>query len=444
MNDEIEGNGSSASGFVVDGYEGVTDDFTQLTCVSTSPTHVLTRAKRHGRWYALKSLAPDVADQTVYQEMLRKESEITMRLQHPGVVQAVNIEDVQPLGRCIVMEWVDGTDLEHWLAKSPSRAERHKAFEQLLDAVAYLHDMGIVHRDLKPANVMITAVGHNVKIIDFSLADTGSHAEFKQPAGTTGYISPEQAQTAVPDVRNDIYSLGVIIEQMDLGRRYAHAASKCQFPANRRYQSVSELKLALRHPLLTVVLWALAGVIAAVAIIMFIVMVIPSHPSAPVKSTVDPQDTIAISPVSVQPETVTPMDNTQALDDALPDDGTLPKVTKKPNVPPVDSFKYEPMLGLPRVGGHYGDALSTGGDELAFALYKYQTQHRQDTLTDVKYLILDYDDMKRYGHEVIDKYLNSIHDQFNDRELYDMRQVLVVKCDGYVDWIEELVKSRNQ
>ena len=96
-----------------------------------------------------------------------------------------------------------------------------------------------------------------------------------------------------------------------------------------------------------------------------------------------------------------------------------------------------------RGGGHYGEALSTGGDELAFALHGYVTQHRQDTLTDVKYLILDYDDMKRYGHEVIDKYLSSIHDQFTDRDLDDMRSVLLKRCDGYVNGIEELVRSRN-
>lgn len=442
MSERLDDKGSSASGFVVDGYEGVTDGFTQLTCVSTSPTHVITRAKRHGRWYALKSLAPDVADQTVYQEMLRKEFEITMRLQHSGIVQAVNIEDVQSLGRCIVMEWVDGTDLRHWLAKSPSQAERRKAVDQLLDAVAYLHDMGIVHRDLKPTNVMITTVGHNVKVIDFSLADTGSHAEFKQPAGTTGYMSPEQAQTAVPDVRNDIYSVGVILEQMDLGRRYARISSKCQLPASERYQSIDGLKSALRHPR-PLLLWALAVVMAVVAIIILSVLVSRNHFSAPVETPIRTQDTIT-PPVNVQSETATALDSSPNLVNPDGNDLILHKIARKKSIIPVDSIKSLPVQEQPRVGGHYGDALSTGGDELAFALQKYIAQHRQDTLTDVKYLILDYGDMKKYGHDVIDKYLNSIHDQFNDRDLDDMRRVLVSRCDGYVDWIVELVKSRNR
>lgn len=247
MSEQIEDQGSSASGFLVDGFEGVSDGFTQLTCVYSSGEHVLTRAQRHGRWYMLKSLVPDVADRTVCQEMLTKEFDIAMRVQHPGIVQTVNIEDVPTLGRCIVMEWIDGMNLRQWLEKTPSRAERHRALSQLLDAVAYLHDLGIVHRDLKPSNILITAVGHNVKIIDFSLADTATHAVLKQPAGSSGYISPEQANRSTPDVRNDIYSLGMIMRQMDLGRRYQRVAEKCQLPAEKRYQSIQELKAALNR-----------------------------------------------------------------------------------------------------------------------------------------------------------------------------------------------------
>ena len=149
--------------------------------------------------------------------MLNKEFDIAMRLQHPGIVQTVNIEDVPILGRSIVMEWIDGMTLSQWLERNPARRERLKVLDQLLGAVAYLHDLGIVHRDLKPSNILVTAVGHHVKLIDFSLADTGTHAILKHPGGTAGYISPEQSTTAVPDVRNDIYSLGVVIQNMDLG-----------------------------------------------------------------------------------------------------------------------------------------------------------------------------------------------------------------------------------
>lgn len=68
---------------------------------------------------------------------------------------------------------------------------------------------------LKPSNVMITHNGGYVKLIDFGLADTDSHTILKQPAGTLSYMAPEQAQMAQADVRNDIYSLGVIMQEMN-------------------------------------------------------------------------------------------------------------------------------------------------------------------------------------------------------------------------------------
>ena len=79
----------SISGFVVDGFEGVSAEFTQRETIATRGHNVLTRAKRYGRWHALKSLTPDAQHKTVYQEMLRKEMEILMKLQHSCVEQVM-------------------------------------------------------------------------------------------------------------------------------------------------------------------------------------------------------------------------------------------------------------------------------------------------------------------------------------------------------------------
>ena len=238
---------SSASGYLTDGFEGVSERFTQLTIVSTREHNTLTRGKRYGRWYLLKSLNADVADQSVYQEMLTKEFELTMRAQHPGVVQAVGMEEVPKLGRCIVMEWVEGQNMSQWLDSDTTREERRAVMDQLLDTVGYLHSLGIVHRDLKPSNIMITRNGKQVKLIDFGLADTDAHAVLKQPAGTERYMAPEQASSAVADVRNDIYSLGVIMRQMDLGRVYNRAAARCLRPIVERYQSIASLQNDLQR-----------------------------------------------------------------------------------------------------------------------------------------------------------------------------------------------------
>ena len=238
---------SSVSGYLEDGFEGVSSEFTQLETLRSQGINTLTRAKRHGRWYLLKSLNDEARGKLVYQEMLRKEFDIMMRLQHPGIVQVVNIENVPSLGECVVMEWVEGVTLKEWLAGSTTVEQRLHVAQQLLDAVSYIHSLDIVHRDIKPSNIMITANGKNVKLIDFGLADTDVHAILKQPAGTQQYMAPEQASTSQPDVRNDIYSLGVVLRTMDLNRDYKKVAARCILPIEERYQSVEEIKNDLSH-----------------------------------------------------------------------------------------------------------------------------------------------------------------------------------------------------
>lgn len=237
---------SSASGYLMDSFEGINQFFTDVEIINTSDVNVVAKAKRYGRWWLLKGLRQEVASEANYQQRLRKELEIVMHLQHPNVIAASGLEMVDGLGNCIVMEYVEGITLREWLKTSHHTKERRKVMEELLDAVAYIHSKGIVHRDLKPENILISSNGANVKLIDFGLADSDSYSVLKNPAGTQGYISPEQAQTAVADVRNDIYSLGVILRQMNLGRRYLPIINRCMLTIDRRYQNAHELVNELR------------------------------------------------------------------------------------------------------------------------------------------------------------------------------------------------------
>lgn len=87
--------------------------------------------------------------------------------------------------------------------------------EQLADALGYIHSKQIIHRDLKPSNIMITHNGHNTKLIDFSLSDSDYFNVLKCPAGSSGYIAPEQLQPdAKPDIKADIYSFGMVVRDM--------------------------------------------------------------------------------------------------------------------------------------------------------------------------------------------------------------------------------------
>lgn len=234
----------SASGYIVDSFEGISQEFTDVEILNTSETNVVARAKRYGRWWLLKGLNRQVANEVAYQQRLRKELELLMQLQHPFVVAAAGLEHVDGMGDCIVMEYVEGKTLKEWLQAAHPRKERRRVAMEMAEAVGYIHSKGIVHRDLKPENIIITSNGDNVKLIDFGLADTDSHTILKQPAGTLKYMAPEQMQTAVADVRNDIYSLGVIFSLMNL--KWGAITKRCQLPLERRYQNVSDLTDAIK------------------------------------------------------------------------------------------------------------------------------------------------------------------------------------------------------
>lgn len=235
---------TSASGYIDTGFEGISTSFTEVEIIRTTEFNVLARAKRYGKWWMLKGIAPKAAGNMAHIQMLRKEFETIMSLNCPAVVQVVSLETVGDLGMCIVMEYVEGKTLNGFIETNPPKRERLRIVAQLLDAVEYIHSHGIAHRDLKPSNIMVADNGGGVKIIDFGLADSDRNAILKQPGGTRRYMSPEQETQYECDVRNDIYSLGVILRDMNLGWKYRHISARCVLPIDKRYQSIADLKEA--------------------------------------------------------------------------------------------------------------------------------------------------------------------------------------------------------
>lgn len=173
-------------------------------------------AVRYGKTYTLKTLKPDFAYTPVYRQALTKEFEIGIKLDHPYIRSTIGMEDVDGLGACIILEYVDGETLASALKGGRVDAALGRRIAvQTATAVAYLHSKQMVHRDIKPANIMITHNGHNVKLIDLSLADSDAYCVLKTPAGTRGYIAPEQLMPgAKADTRADIYSLGVVMAEI--------------------------------------------------------------------------------------------------------------------------------------------------------------------------------------------------------------------------------------
>lgn len=230
----------------MDSYSGIiieesrrSEQFSDFTPIPCKGFNLLCKAKRYGRWWVLKGLKEPYRQDENYKNLLHKEFDILISLQHPNIVSAYSMEEIPEMGTCIVMEWIDGITLEHWSGK---KTEGEGIFLQLLDAVHYIHAKQIVHRDLKPSNIMITHNGNHVKLIDFGLSDTDDFAILKQPAGTPGYISPEQIISRQADIRNDIFSIGCILEMILPGKPYTAIIKRCKAPIAQRYANVDELK----------------------------------------------------------------------------------------------------------------------------------------------------------------------------------------------------------
>lgn len=228
------------SGFLKPSDFVVNSNFTEFVSIPTGGYCLLTRAKRNGRWWMLKGLKEPYRQDSVYRLMLQKEFDIMNQLQHPMIVSVYSLEEVSGLGLCIVMEWIDGITLKEWLLQKEHTQEQYRhVADMLLDALAYIHSRQTQHRDLKPSNILITHNGQYLKLIDFGLSDTDSHAILKAPAGTEGYLAP--------DGPSDIYSLGCILRELCLGWWSRLVIRKCCAPSIQRYTDIKTIKRDLHR-----------------------------------------------------------------------------------------------------------------------------------------------------------------------------------------------------
>ncbi len=128
------------------------------------------------------------------------------------------------------LEFVQGAPVtEHCDAHELGIRKRLELFDQICNAVQYMHGKGIIHRDLKPSNVLVskTSGADVVKVIDFGIAKItdesssfrGGLTEQGAVLGTPMYMSPEQARGsgAAIDVRTDVYALGMILYELIAG-----------------------------------------------------------------------------------------------------------------------------------------------------------------------------------------------------------------------------------
>ena len=211
--------------------------------------------KLYGKLHFLKRLKPEFAGDIRYHEAFRKEFETGYRLEHPNLVRYISLTEDG-----ILMEYIDGETLTAFLALHPDYfKDKHNAdkfLRQLLDAVGYLHSHQVLHLDLKPDNILMTRINNDVKLIDLGCCYTDTHPD--TTGRTVGYAAPEQLSivNSQLSIQTDIYAIGKILELLPT-TIYNKVIARCTAPDQTdRYQSIDELRKALkpsrRHLMLSI------------------------------------------------------------------------------------------------------------------------------------------------------------------------------------------------
>ena len=257
----MDNNDISSSGFVIqENNSEMTPSFHSIKEIETKGYSCLYTATKFGKKVILKGLKPEFKKERFYQDLLKKEFEISYFLDHPNIVKIIDFQNILNIGDCIVMEYVEGVTLREFVeSQRIEEAQNHrdkrvyeKIFNELLDAMEYFHSKQIIHRDLKPDNILITNNGNNVKIIDFGLSDADDYVILKQAAGTRKYAAPEQLiPNNTIDCRADIYSLGIILKN-NFPKSYHKIAEKCaQQDKEKRFSSVGDIRNFIKRKKIT-------------------------------------------------------------------------------------------------------------------------------------------------------------------------------------------------
>ncbi len=193
--------------------------------------------KQHGRKIALKVLPDELTRSESRLRRFKQEARAVLALNHPNILTVFEIGESAD-GYYIATEYIEGETLRHCLWREPLRLDEALGVAiQVAMALEAAHNAGIVHRDIKPENIMLRqdrfVRDRFVKVLDFGLAKlTDRESSSSDPEavtipvsettpglvmGTSGYMSPEQAEGESIDARSDIFSLGVVLYEMIAG-----------------------------------------------------------------------------------------------------------------------------------------------------------------------------------------------------------------------------------
>jgi serine/threonine-protein kinase len=195
--------------------------------------------KQHSRKVALKVLPHELTRSESRLRRFKQEARAVLALNHPNILTVYEIGEAND-SYYLATEYIEGETLRYYLYREPLRLDEALGVAiQVAMALEAAHAAGIVHRDIKPENIMLRQdrFVHDrfVKVLDFGLAKlTDRENSTTDPEavtipitetnpglvmGTSGYMSPEQAQGDTIDGRSDIFSLGVVLYEMIAGKQ---------------------------------------------------------------------------------------------------------------------------------------------------------------------------------------------------------------------------------
>ncbi len=216
------------------------------------------RDDRLDRDVAIKAIRADRRPTRAARERFLQEARALSSLDHPGICRIYDYMET-PDGDFLVLELIDGVSLRRAMCGRFDRRTKLRLAQQLTEALSAAHAAGVVHRDLKPENIMVTSSGQ-IKVLDFGLAARRradeTHAEETTRAhspdesdesapdsrslwlptgrdagaivGTPLYMSPEQARGESITAATDMYSLGLVLQELFTDRSPIDGARNVQ------------------------------------------------------------------------------------------------------------------------------------------------------------------------------------------------------------------------
>jgi tetratricopeptide (TPR) repeat protein/predicted Ser/Thr protein kinase len=179
------------------------------------------RDRELDRLVAIKVIRPELAGRPEILQRFKQELILARKVTHRNVIRIFDLGEAGGV-KFITMEFIEGRDLKHLLTQSGKLpADRAvEIIQQVCLALEAAHTEGVVHRDLKPQNIMMDGQGRAL-VMDFGIArslEAGGMTQTGALIGTPEYMSPEQVRGEHVDARSDLFTLGVIFQEILTGQ----------------------------------------------------------------------------------------------------------------------------------------------------------------------------------------------------------------------------------